>query len=245
MSSSFERHLPVSGTYNIRDLGGYPSAVGETRWRRLLRADGLHRLDAEGRAALEAEGVSTIIDLRHQGERESEPNPFESHATVRYHTVSLFDRLAPTADPGIDALLDLYLRALAERQAEIRTILSLIAAAPDGAVLFHCAAGKDRTGLIAALLLANAQVDPAAILADYALTGVMIAPLLDDIIARHVARGGRRETLLPLLACDPATLAATLDHLDRTYGSPRDYLAHIGLDDATLARLEARLTGDL
>ncbi|RYG94163.1 MAG: tyrosine-protein phosphatase, partial [Alphaproteobacteria bacterium] len=189
MQPPYTRHLPVVGTYNVRDLGGYRAAMGETRWRRVLRADGLHRLDDAGMAVLVGEGVTTVIDLRHADELAHQPNPFEGNPAVRYHNVSLFDQLSPTPKPGGDLLLDLYKLALAERQDAIAAVLTTIAEAPEGVVLFHCTAGKDRTGIVAALLLGLVGVDADMIVEDYALTAGYLAPIMAEITAGAVARG--------------------------------------------------------
>lgn len=244
MQPQANRHLPIKGTYNVRDLGGYVAAVGETRFRRVLRADGLHRLDAEGMAKLVSEGVTTVIDLRHPGELVTHPNPFGTSGTVHYHNVSLFDRLEPKIEPGGDLLLELYKMALAERQAAIADVLTTIATAPEGAVLFHCTAGKDRTGIVAALLLAVAGVEAGLIVEDYAETGVRIAPMLEEIIADAAARGADTEAFRPLLASDPATMAATIAHIEAEHGSVRQYLLAIGLDETTIDALKTRLVGE-
>lgn len=244
MQPQLTRHLPVAGTYNVRDLGGYLTGKGETRWRRILRADGLHRLDADGMATLVGEGVTTVIDLRHADELASQPNPFSTNAAVRYHNVSLFDQLAPTPKPGGDVLLELYKLALAQRQDAIAAVLTTIAEAPEGVVLFHCTAGKDRTGIVALLLLALAGVEAALIVEDYAQTGRMIAPMVEEILAHAVARGADIEAFRPLLASEPETMVATIAHLFEQYGSARQYLRTIGLDDATIARLHDRLVGE-
>lgn len=238
------RHLPIKGTFNVRDLGGYTTAAGATRWRRILRADGLHRLDQEGMEALVAEGVATVVDLRHPGELEIQPNPFSTHGGVRYHNVSLFEALAPRPQPGEDVLLLLYRLALDTRQPAIAEVLTLIADAGPGAVLFHCTAGKDRTGIMAALLLAIAGVEAAIIVQDYALTGEMIGPMVEEIIADAVARGADAKAFRPMLAADPATMAATVAYLNEKYGSATSYLETIGLSADTITRLRHRLTGD-
>lgn len=243
MQPQFERHLAVAGTFNIRDLGGYPHASGETSWRRLLRADGLHRLDEAGMAALTDAGVTTVIDLRRDHELESHPNPFSANPAVAYHNVSLFDQLDPKAMVA-DVLGDLYLQALTTRQAAIAQILTLIADAPEGVVMFHCTAGKDRTGLVAMLMLSLAGVEQAIILEDYARTGEMIAPMIDEILADATARGVDIEAFRPLLACNPDTMAATLAHLAEHHGTVEAYLAAIGLSPETVAKLKHRLVED-
>jgi len=240
----YTRRLPIKGTFNVRDLGGYATAAGQTRWRRILRADGLHRIDADGMATLVAAGVATVIDLRHPGELQTQPNPFSGNASVHYHNVSLFESLAPEPRPGEDVLLALYRLALDTRQTAIAQVLTIIADAPKGAVLFHCTAGKDRTGIVSALLLAVAGVESALIVEDYALTGEMIAPMIEEIVADAVARGVDVEAFRPMLAADPATMAATIAHIETTYGSASSYLEKIGLSADTIERLRHRLTGD-
>lgn len=245
MTAALTRHLPIAGTFNIRDLGGYAAGQGETRWRRILRADGLHRVDEEGMAALVAEGLATVIDLRHKEELEIHPNPFSNHPAVRYYNVPLFEALVPRPEPDRDVLLELYKVALDTRREAVAQVLTIIADAPPGAVLFHCTAGKDRTGIVSALLLAIAGVEAALIVEDYALTGEMIAPMIEEIAADAIARGADPEVFRPLLAADPATMLATIAHVETTYGSAREYLAVIGLSPDTADRLRNRLVGDL
>jgi protein-tyrosine phosphatase len=226
MDTQFTRHLPLAGTHNVRDLGGYPAAGGTTRWRRVLRADSLHKLDADGVAALIDEGLLTVIDLRQPQELDSHPNPFASHDGVRYHNVSLFERVIPPMDAS-DVLLEMYKLALSDRGEALRTILTAIAEAGDeGAVLFHCTAGKDRTGIVAALLLSLAGVDSDTIKADYAMTAALIAD---------------PASFQKLLAAEPATMAAFIAHIDDVHGGVEAYLASIGIGAEVQARLRARL----
>ncbi|ODT48049.1 tyrosine-protein phosphatase [Devosia sp. 63-57] len=238
------RHLPVPGTHNIRDLGGYATAVGTTRFRRLLRADALHRLDASGIESLLASGVTTVIDLRHDDELAHQPNPFAGHEHVGYHNVSLFDGLAPDLMADGDVLLELYILALQSRQDSIAAVLTHIADAPGGAVLFHCTAGKDRTGIIAALLLSLVGVEAQDIVADYAQTAALIAPIVADITAGAVARGADPERFKRLLASDPETMVATLAFIETEFGSVPAYLEQIGLGEDTITQLRHRLLGD-
>jgi protein-tyrosine phosphatase len=243
------RHIAVPGTYNVRDLGGYATPSGHTRWRRILRADGLHRMKDEGVAQLHALGVATVIDLRRGHELQAGPNPFREHDGVRYVHISLFDALAhdqiaaaETASGNL--LLDLYCQALAEQQKEIAAVLTAIAEAGPGLVLFHCTAGKDRTGLIAALLLALAGVAEADIVEDYALTKAQIAPLLAPILAHAEARGENMAHYKALLECEEQTMRDFLAHLAANHGDTEAYLAKIGIDAETAARLRARLLDD-
>lgn len=250
MDAQYDRHLPLSGTYNIRDLGGYPAGTAMTQWRRVLRADALHRLDEAGLAALISAGVRTVIDLRHADELESAASPFSTHEAVRYINISLFDRVTPPAPgaegngPRTDRLLEIYKRALAERKQAIRDVLAAIADAPEGVVIFHCTAGKDRTGIIAALLLAVSGVDEETILADFALTGKMIAPMIAELVEGARARGADIESFMPLLACEPQTMRALLAHIAEGHAGISAYLETVGLDADTQSRLKRRLLGD-
>lgn len=240
---SNQRHFALAGAYNIRDLGGYAlRGGGSTQWRRLLRADGLHRLAEADARRLAAHGVATVIDLRRQAELDAAPNPFAAFDGVAYHHVSLFDRLDPLALAGSANLLhDLYCLALRERGDAFAEVLRLIANAPDGIVLFHCTAGKDRTGLIAALLLLIAGADEATIIEDYAMTGALIAPMLENLIREAELRGDDVDAFRPLLACTPETMAATLAELEAVHGGVESYLASIGIDGDALAKLRRRL----
>ena len=238
------RHLPIKGTYNVRDLGGYATSSGQTQWRRLLRADALHRLDDEGVEAMLASGVTTVIDLRHGDELTHQPNPFNGHAAVVYHNVSLLDGLAPSLMGEGDLLLELYKLALVQRQLALAQVLRIIADAPAGAVLFHCTAGKDRTGIVAALLLGVAGVEAGLIVEDYALTADLIVPIVADITAGAVSRGADPASFQRLLASEPATMVATLAFIEAEFGSIAAYVERIGLDHDTIERLRNRLLGE-
>ena len=248
MTQSFERHLPIAGTYNIRDLGGYATGSGETRWRQVLRADALHRLDEAGMATLVEAGVRTVIDLRHDHELVSAPNPFSTADGVEYINISLFEHLTPpgmapgTARPT-NVLLELYKMALAQRQEAIRDVFVAIADAPEGMVLFHCTAGKDRTGIIAALLLAAHGVDPETIEEDYAVTARMIAPMVDELVAGAVARGADIGRFKLLLGSEPETMREFLDHLEAAHGGADAYLSAIGIGASQRDRLRTRFVG--
>ncbi|MCR6673978.1 MAG: tyrosine-protein phosphatase [Devosia ginsengisoli] len=129
--------------------------------------------------------------------------------------------------------------------AALAQVLRIIADAPPGAVLFHCTAGKDRTGIVAALLLGIAGVEAALIVEDYALTARLIAPIVADITAGAVARGADPASFQRLLASEPATMAAaTLAFITAEFGSIAAYIERIGLTPITIERLRNRLVGE-
>lgn len=241
------RVIAVPGAHNLRDLGGYAAAGGRTtRWRRLWRADSPHRLAPPAQAALVGQGLGTVIDLRTAAEVAALPNPFAGHARVAYVHQPVFDALAPGAllsHPAAsdNPLLPFYRSALDDRHAAVGAILGTIAAAPAGAVMFHCTVGKDRTGIVAALLLGLAGVAPEDIVADYTLTEALTADLVEELIAGAASLDPvayRR-----LLGAPASVMRATLDHLTGRYGSIAGYLDAIGLPPGDRAALRDRLLG--
>ncbi|MDF2235093.1 tyrosine-protein phosphatase [Albimonas sp. CAU 1670] len=237
------RHIAIPGSHNIRDMGGWPTARGRTAFRRALRADSLHRLDDEGIAALRDLGLTLVIDLRRAEELELAPNPFARGVPgVTYVHLSLFEDLDPTALPEVETetpLLALYLLALEQRGPAFVEVMRLIARMEDGAALFHCAAGKDRTGMIAAFLLLLAGAEPETVAEDYAATGARLPSLLAALEADARAHG--RELNPDLLSADADTMHAMLRALETRHGGAETYLRRHGLSDADLTALRARL----
>ena len=247
------RRLPIEGAHNLRDLGGYRTRGGDlTPWRRFLRADSPHRMTQAGIERLEAEGLTTVVDLRTASELAAMPNPFATRPGVTYLHQPVFEDLAPLNLANLDfesrdPLFDFYTSALDERHEALREILTLIAGVPAGAVMFHCTVGKDRTGIVAALLLGLAEVAPEDIIADYAMTEPLIGGLVAEFL--QIARDRGEDPLLHarLLTAPAATMRAALGHIETGYGSVAGYLEHIGVPrgdrSALLDRLRGALTG--
>ena len=187
------RHLEWAGCRNMRDLGGLPTGDGgTTRWRSIVRADSLDRLTPEGWNSLHAYGVRTVVDLREADEL----NPdVVRPAGITVVNVPLDDN-ADTAfwyrctDDDIDGT-PLYYRPFLDRKADrcAAALTAVARAGPDGVVV-HCGIGRDRTGLVALLLLALAGVSPEAIIDDYALSGERLRRHFDrddDPVAERLA----------------------------------------------------------
>lgn len=246
MTQNHDRLIALQGAYNVRDLGGYPrSGGGHTRWRSLFRGDALHALTMQDMETLVGHGLAAVIDLRNDKEIAAEPNPFATHDSVRYINIPLFSAMSPVelmaaARSDFD-MGERYCHALDQCQPAIAEVLAAIAAHPEGALLFHCSAGKDRTGVIAALLLANAGVQSDAIIEDYALTATITGPLIPHLRARAVSRGVESSLIDIILASEPASMARALAHIDSHYGLCENYLRHIGLGSAEISALEQRL----
>ncbi|EJF91035.1 tyrosine-protein phosphatase [Bartonella tamiae] len=238
-----QRHLKFESAYNIRDLGGYQTENGDkTQWRRFLRADGLHLLKKEECTRLVEYGVSTIIDLRSGMELKEAPNPFLYDQRVIYHNIALFDELNPmTLMTQKDALLALYLLALETRQAAFVDVFKKMQQAPSGTILFHCSAGKDRTGLISAILLLIAGVNDQTIIDDYVLTGKLIKPLTQYLLRDSGLHNIPNSDFERLLLCEEETMAQTLRIIKERYGNIFRWLLSIGLTSDDILDLKKRL----
>ena len=235
------RALAWDACLNVRDLGGLTTVDGR-RVRRgaLVRSDQLCRLNDDGRDALLAHGVRTVIDLRTPAEVEKNPDPIWHERGVDYVLVPQQDeQFWKSIDPARtraerDSLV------LDQRAEHIVAMARVVANAAPGGVLIHCLAGKDRTGIAVALLLGLVGVSEADIAADYALSeaalanerAAALAAAADEEARARVMRGydSRAETIL-----------ATLAHLRVRHGGAVAYLTRAGLTDAEIERIRARL----
>src|SRR5690606_38855771 len=189
VDSERERHLDWDGCFNIRDLGGIPiPGGGTTRRKAVIRSDNPERLTPEGWSALVAHGVRTIVDLRDPAEHRADTHPRPASLTTVHAPLDDSDD-TPFWNRIRDDQLDgspLYYRPFLEHKAErCAAALTAVARAQPGGVLIHCGLGRDRTGLIAMLLLALAGASPDDIAADYELSTSRLPPLftalgLDD-----------------------------------------------------------------
>lgn len=244
-----ERRLPFAGPTNFRDLGGYPTATGgRTRWGRLFRSDALHRLTPEDLVAFERLGIRSVIDLRSEAERRRAPNLVPSRDLALLEIggeAPRFDHLRRAAD-GERWLREQYLHMLAHAGPQFGSLLGGLTEPGGVPAVFHCVAGKDRTGMVAALLLTWLGVDRETVLDDYELTGSCRNPAHDeDVVAWFVEAGAAPDAVAGLLAAPRAAMADTLAVLDRDYGGIEAYLrGPAGLDAAALDRLRQTLIAD-
>ena len=239
------RRLELEGAYNVRDIGGYETVDGHrTRWKTFLRSDGMHRLTAGDQETLLGYGLKTVVDLRRTDEVEEKPNVFEGSARVAYVRHNLGgDEQASAPEPAED--LDTvhktarnYSRNLDSRQEQYRETLATLATPGALPAIFHCTAGKDRTGMIAALILGNAAVPTETIVEDYALSGrywfeAYLATDTDPDVALRVHTWQEFQGQ----ACPPAAMLQVLQHLGDRYGGIQAYMRTIGLTDEQIESL--------
>jgi protein-tyrosine phosphatase len=231
----------------------------------IVRSDNLGHLTAAGRQSMADYGVTTVIDLRSESEALASPSPFASEpgewppialpdaaegpqwraegstaeGAPRYVHVPLVDDATFPRLNEASEMSDRYVLMLDRRQAALGAIFDAMAQ-EDGTILFHCFAGKDRTGLVAAMMLALADVAPAAIGADYAATDVQMATRYKEWIA--AAKPEDLDTLRKELRCPPEWMLSAIEHLESKWGGVAAYLEAAGVSGAAITRLETKLS---
>lgn len=239
------RHLEWEPCWNVRDLGGLPTAGGgTTRWGALVRADCLGKLTAAGRRALYDYGVRTVIDLRGPLELAEDPPAFRGDRPDEPGFIHApLDHQDPAAAPlwaAIKTRADVYRLFLDFYPHALAGALRAIAAAPPGGIVFHCLGGTDRTGLVAAAVLRLAGVPDEAIADDYALTLERRRPIYERLLAEKGEAGLGFWDRLNMTADQ---MGATLAYVDECYGGMERYLLDAGLSADDMARVRARLVG--
>ncbi len=243
-----DRQLAWDGCANIRDLGGHPTGDGgTTAFGAIVRADSVRRLSEAGWAQLAEYGIATIVDLRFHDELAADP-PFEvpvdvvhvpvlpDPASSQWEEIQAISEAAPDAAAATAAV---YLEFLERFSDGFALAVSAVAGARDGGVLVHCMAGKDRTGLVSALVLRLAGVPAADVVADYAVSERNLAPFSEPWIAEAADERERRRRRR-MAATPPAAMEAVLEELDRRGGAEK-YLRDAGVSDADLELVRTRL----
>ena len=237
------RTIDLAGCLNFRDLGGYPTADGRSvRWRQVFRSDALHHLTRQDVTRLREElHLGDIIDLRSPVEVETEGRGPLAHEPVRFHHHPFFAGDAVKAAYSTEMTLsDRYVLLAEFAKRPIAAVVGALAAT-DAPAVYHCAAGKDRTGVLSAILLGVLGVRDEIIVADYAAT----QENLDAIVERLMATKGYYEMLSALppdtLHAEPQTMIAFLEHMRERYGSMEEYARSAGVADDAIGRLRERL----
>jgi protein-tyrosine phosphatase len=256
------RWIALDGAVNVRDLGGLPLTSGGTvAANRLIRADNLQDLTAtDVRRLVDDVGVRAVADLRTEVEVDATgPGPLTREARVRIEHLSLL----PTAGARTDAVADegdapprlpwndparvhrwsaanTYLRYLVERPDSVVAALRLVASTT-GATVVHCAAGKDRTGVVVALALEEVGVDREVIVADYARSTERMAQIMARLAATPVYAADLEGRSLDSHAARRETMETFLADLDARFGGPSGWLRAHGFRDEDGVALRRRI----
>jgi protein-tyrosine phosphatase len=254
-AASSARFVEIAGALNFRDLGGYPAAEGRTtRWRVLYRSGSGHRISEDDLDRLSARGLRYVFDLRSTPERRDHPSSLKALERITYRFID-HDRLpgdirrtlrTPNATAG---------EARAMMMAMYRQLPLLFRGAyaelfrhlenGDLPLVFNCAAGKDRTGVAAALILSGLGVPRDIIREDYLLTERCFEQNCEFILSGPSSRlfqHVRRATWEPVMRADAAYLDAMFDDLIERHGSVWGYLqGELGMSEESLARMRSNL----
>jgi protein-tyrosine phosphatase len=241
------RQIRLEVAHNVRHIGGYPTRTGRETRPDIIRAGSLHRLTGAGVQSLVQLGVATVVDLRSDAELETLATPGLAAAGIRQVHAPVFKADASPAALAKEftGFLPVYKDFLDSGRPAYRSLFDTVAES-DGAVVFHCAAGKDRTGIAAALMLDLAGVADEDIVEDYAVSASLLEGAFKDWEAteeqkKRAAELGP-ETVKLMLGSEPEYIVDTLDYIRGRWGSSEGYLAtELGLDAPTITRLRNRL----
>ncbi|MFZ9858858.1 MAG: tyrosine-protein phosphatase [Roseiflexaceae bacterium] len=237
------RDVSLRGVYNVRDLGGLPTSDGNTTRRGVfLRGDSPHHLTSSAQDTLVQQyQVQTVIDLRSTRELMQLPNPFGQDNRVQYVSVPLHTTGLRMLDVRQLTHLHLYYQYLIRTgRTQLRTVFETLADAP-AATYFHCRIGKDRTGIVTALLLQLADVSIDVIIDDYLQTTANIVPLIAQYA--HERPFFIRKTLYEgLFEARAETMIHLLRYVQDAYGGAEGYLCHLGVNAVRVAALRQKLT---
>ncbi len=251
------RLIPLQGSFNFRDLGGYPGRDGRpTRWGRLFRADALHELTSDDVDRLQGLGLRTVVDLRTERElARTGRGPLEPE-DVAYHHLAVVkegvqdgirgdrtpdgvaerESVAAPAPAG-DDLAERYLWYLDVGRHSLVGALTLLGGDEHYPLVFHCAAGKDRTGVLAALVLEIVGVDRDVIVADYVITAERLRFILDRWLAEPEFAERMAKVPASRLSVEASTMEGFLDHLQVRHGGARAWALSAGVPAEALDRM--------
>ena len=243
MSDVVERLIALEGAVNFRDLGGYPAGEAKrTRWRTLFRADGLGELTEADLEVLRALGIRTVIDLRTGDELERGRFDVEAHP-VAFHHFPFIEQLPDAEEferrPGL--LGTQYLEMIAGAGPQILGALETLARPGSLPAVFHCNAGKDRTGVLSAVVLSLLGVDEPTVVTDYALSGEAMLRLRAKLVRKYPESRDTIENMGEVFSADPAQMEQLLDHVRAQYGSVEAYVSSLGSEPDLVEHLRDSL----
>lgn len=228
-----QRRYSLESIVNCRDLGGYPSKYGCTKFARFIRCGTVSRPTDNDIKALKELNISAVVDLRGDFEFNDQSNDME-RLTENINHVSLYELNVAEAKNVKMTLSEVYEFIVDNYKENIGKALKVIAEAPEGAVLYHCFLGKDRTGILTLMLLTIAGVDEDDIVADYQLTYTY----LENYIHTHA--DSLWDTNAEMHYSLPQTMRTLIAYIKDKYGSVQDYISSTGIDDESIEKIRKR-----
>jgi protein-tyrosine phosphatase len=232
MVKSMLRRVPLEGAFNFRDLGGYAAMGGRsTQYGVFFRSGCLNDLTASDKKKIKELGVKTVIDLRGEQEQSARPGAFAGDGDIKIINIDLLSQLDPESvykhtadDPNF--IPDLYITMVDSCGEKIGQFIKTAAEnAENGAVLYHCSAGKDRTGMMSMFLLGLAGVEKLDIVADYQVSETYI---------EHVFPGAK-----DALSSSPRHIFRAMEYIIDNHGGILNYLRTNGVSDSDIDAIRA------
>lgn len=229
----------IDGAPNLRDLGGHPAAGGRTvKWGLVFRSDDLNDLSDRDVGVLEKLGIRTYVDFRTGHEAESWPDRIPEGVGVGVNipvdagrVMGRFREDGLTLRKTMGIMISVYRDLVNEHQAAFRQFFALLHNPDNLPLLFHCTAGKDRTGFAAAMFLTALGADRETVMADYLQSRIFLQK-------RYAAGADYPEVLAPLYSVEPEFLQAAFEVIDRKYDGPEAFLSRqLGVDEARLREI--------
>jgi protein tyrosine/serine phosphatase len=241
--AEIERHIALENALNFRDVGGYRTADGhQVRWRRMFRAGGLSNLTPADLAVLRELGIKTVLDLRSTAEWESGRFPVDDHPVAFHHLPLVEEVLDPTRYTVPEGMLAARYQEIAQiGSSYIARAISIVADADTHPIVVHCLAGKDRTGVVVALVLALLGVPDETVAEDYALSNLAMGALRERAEAAGIPQRRSPEISDEVFSAKPSNIAALFAALRAEHGSLEDYVISSGMKPGAIESLRAAL----
>ena len=237
MTQKMERRIDLEGCVNFRDLGGYPTTDGRTvKWQRLFRSDSPSSLtEADVETVTGSLGVLSVVDLRSNGgETSNDGRGLLAQSGIAYHQFPFLERrgvLPPTSGEEVEIrLTDMYQWVLMNAGSLVAQAFAALAQPMNQPALFHCSAGKDRTGVLAATILDVLGVGREDIVNDYLATNEVI----DAILVRLQGMPGFLDSTREGIMAPRSAIEKYLDVTQREFGGSEAYLLHHGVHQRTI-----------
>ncbi len=238
--------IELEGTFNLREISGYDGSLGKVAPGLLFRSDHLGRLTDSDVDQMRRLNIKSFIDLRTEKEADAQGKyPAELLIDATRHHISMIDISAnyelARGEAGKEYIFNRYVEMLTFGRDNIARVFKTIASHQSGGLLFHCAVGKDRTGIVAALLLETLRIDRSQIIADYAATQRAMDRFqawLAEVAPEEIEK--IRDVAPIILGSREVDMARTLNFLDAQYGSPISYLAEIGIEEGEIEIIRDR-----
>ncbi|MDF9825047.1 protein-tyrosine phosphatase [Breznakia sp. PF5-3] len=232
--------LPLENAKNVRELGGYPIRDNQsTKWHCFLRSDDISALSDYDVKYLKAYGLTSILDLRSDKEIKERPDTLMGDKDIVHkHVPFMIQGIGDVSEVDsveVDFTMGSFYLGLLKHKEQVKTIMKTIADMPDGVMLFHCAAGKDRTGVVAMLLLGLVGVDRQDIITNYEQTFTNLrykkgSHLFDEI----------EKDQMHFMYSLPEYMEPSLDYIEKTYGNVEQYLLSCNIEQQVLQKIKDR-----